>query len=275
MELADVDEAARCLTANEALVIELGQPALAWPVMMQRAGLLLLRGEIDAAEAAFLAAYERGVATGQPDAPIQLVAQQFSVRYDQGTVGELEDTFRSIAERVAMVKAIFAALLVETDRLVEARQVFDELADSGFAVPFDFVWLRFATDLASVCARLGDQEGASVIHGMLEPYADRLASIILGSVVTGSVSFYLGLLSATMGRFEEAEARFAAAEAVHARIGAPAWLARTRLEWAGMLLTRRQHGDAKRARGLLGQALETARERGLGNVERRAVALLQ
>jgi hypothetical protein len=42
-----------------------------------------------------------------------------------------------------------------------------------------------------------------------------------------------------------------------------------------MLLTRRQPGDSDRARELLGQALATARELGLANVERRAVELLK
>jgi hypothetical protein len=41
-----------------------------------------------------------------------------------------------------------------------------------------------------------------------------------------------------------------------------------------MLLTRRKPGDAERARELLGQALTSARELGLANVERRAVELL-
>jgi hypothetical protein len=58
------------------------------------------------------------------------------------------------------------------------------------------------------------------------------------------------------------------------RIGAPTWLARTRLEWARMLLTLRGAGDMERAQELLRQALTTARELGLGNVERRAMALL-
>jgi hypothetical protein len=58
-------------------------------------------------------------------------------------------------------------------------------------------------------------------------------------------------------------------------MGARADLARTRLEWARMLLTRRQPGDADRARELLGQALLTARELGLATVERRAVELLE
>jgi hypothetical protein len=109
----------------------------------------------------------------------------------------------------------------------------------------------------------------------LEPYADQLVVISLAGGVTGSVAFYLGLLSTSVGDWQQAEAHFAAAATTHERIGAPTWLARTRLEWARMLLARRGDGDAKRARELLGQAHGTARELGLGNVERRAIALLE
>jgi hypothetical protein len=40
------------------------------------------------------------------------------------------------------------------------------------------------------------------------------------------------------------------------------------------LLLRHQPGDRERARDLLGQAVETARELGLANVERKAADLL-
>jgi hypothetical protein len=53
------------------------------------------------------------------------------------------------------------------------------------------------------------------------------------------------------------------------------WLARTRLEWAPMLLTRDQPDDTARARQLLGEALTTARELGLSKVELEALAVLQ
>ncbi|MGH8972578.1 MAG: hypothetical protein ACRD0C_05180 [Acidimicrobiia bacterium] len=90
---------------------------------------------------------------------------------------------------------------------------------------------------------------------------------------SGSVAHYLGVLATTTGDFDEAAARFAAA-AVHERIGAPTWLARTRLEWARMLLTRRRSGDGEQAREILGQALDAARDLGLRTVERRAVELM-
>ena len=82
------------------------------------------------------------------------------------------------------------------------------------------------------------------------------------------------LLSTTVGDWQEGEARFGAAAATHDRIGAAAWLARTRLEWARMLLTRAEPGDGDRAHDLLGQALATARDLGLANIERGALELL-
>jgi tetratricopeptide (TPR) repeat protein len=125
---------------------------------------------------------------------------------------------------------------------------------------------------AAVGAHLGDTSTASLLFAYLLPYAAQVVGLV-GDWL-GSVSYYLGLLATTLGRFAEAEAHFAAASATHIRIGAPTWLARTRLEWARMLLTRCDTGDVERAPELLEQALATARDLGLGNVERRAVALL-
>jgi hypothetical protein len=112
-----------------------------------------------------------------------------------------------------------------------------------------------------------------VLFHLLEPYASQLALTAGGAL--GAVAHYLAILATTFGDFDEAERRFVDAAATHARIGAPTWLARTRLEWARMLINRAQPGDSERAREFLGQALETARELGLANVERRAVQLLK
>ena len=79
---------------------------------------------------------------------------------------------------------------------------------------------------------------------MLEPYADQLVVARLPGESAGSVALYLALLATTVGDWPEAEAYFAAAAATHERIRAPTWLARTRLEWARMLLTRAAAGDA-------------------------------
>jgi tetratricopeptide (TPR) repeat protein len=306
LEMGDVDDARNCLEANEALVAELGQPALTWLVMMQRAGLRLLAGEMSAAEEGFLAAYQVGVATGQPDASGYLWGQLLAVRLEQGRMNELEElvrqlasaveapatffgeqfrlaeqggddvegSIRRVADRAKVAKSYVAILHGEAGRLDQARPIFDEFAAADFDAPYDFLWLRFATGMASLCAQLGDRPRAAVLHQLLEPYAGHLVTIATGSVAFGTVSHYLGTLDTGLGRFDEAETRFGEAAATHARIGAPTWLARTHLEWARMLLERGRPGDAERARELLDRALATARELGLAGVEQRAVALL-
>jgi hypothetical protein len=82
----------------------------------------------------------------------------------------------------------------------------------------------------------------------------------------------VGLLAATLGRFDEAGRHFAAACATHERIGAPIFLARTRYEWAKALLAGGQDGDALRARELLDEALEGAGRHGCAVLRRRAEA---
>jgi hypothetical protein len=174
-----------------------------------------------------------------------------------------------------MMKAICAHILVETDHREAAAGVFDEIAATGFAHPTNNVaWLIFVTECAWLCARLGRDDCVPQLRSRLAPYADQLVVGGFAGWVTGSVAFYLGLLSTTVGDRQEAEAQFAAAAATHERIGAPTWLARTRLEWARMLLARARPGDAERAADHLRQALATARELGLVNIERGAVELL-
>jgi hypothetical protein len=111
-----------------------------------------------------------------------------------------------------------------------------------------------------------------VLYELLAPYGDQFAFGYGGA--WGAVAHHLGLLAATLDRFDEAEARFAVAAATHERVGAPTWLARTRCEWAAVLLRRGGPGDAGRARDLLDRALATSRELGLASVERRVVQLL-
>jgi hypothetical protein len=139
-------------------------------------------------------------------------------------------------------------------------------------IRFDSLWTIGLSACTEVCVRLGDAASVGVLRRLLLPYSDRLVTILTSGM--NSVGHYLGMLDGSAGRYREAEAWFAAAVVQHDRLGTPAWMARTRLEWARMLLTRQEAGDAQRARELLGEALATARELGLGSVERGAVTLL-
>lgn len=71
------------------------------------------------------------------------------------------------------------------------------------------------------------------------------------------MAHHLGILNPGLGRFERAGAAFAATADQHHRMGAPAFLAQSRVQWAEMLLLHRNGaGDSSRAQILLTQAIE-------------------
>jgi hypothetical protein len=144
---------------------------------------------------------------------------------------------------------------------------------SGFDLPFDTTLLYGLAAFGQAAAGAANREAAEMLLDRLVPYRSQLATSAWGLTV-GAVAHTTALLATLLDRFEEAEPDFRAAEAHHQRIGAPAWLARTRLEWGSALLRRGKPGDAQRARGLVEQGLAAAVEFALPAVERRARSLL-
>jgi hypothetical protein len=234
-----------------------------------------MQGQIEQAERLAYAAAETGQTAGQPDARLFFGLQLFGIRFEQGRHAELEETVAVMARvSLPLAQAIVAHIRNAQGRDAEARSLFDRLAARGFSdVPFENSWLTAIAVISQLCCDLGDTDRAVLLHPLLAPYEEQIVAHTLFWL--GSVAHHLGALETTLERFDEADARFADAAAAHERLAAPIWLARTRLEWACMLLSRRRSGDTERARGLLGQTLAAARELGLGGVERRAVALLQ
>ena len=82
----------------------------------------------------------------------------------------------------------------------------------------------------------------------------------------GSASFYLGLLATLTAQWAAAGDHFDNAIGVHERLEARTFLARTRYEYARMLLARGQGADRDRALGLLDRALATAGTLGMAAV---------
>ncbi len=277
MELGALDEAHADIEALEGLAGDVGEPTLRWCAAWVRAAYLAAVGRLDDAERHGRLAAEIGEASGQPDTLLFRAIQQFGVRFEQGRLAEVRELFVGALDLnpdFLGMRALAGLVDAELGRLDEAEACFEDLAASRFTdIPVDNIWSVTTTILVLLAARFGDRPRSRVLHDLLVPYSDLIAGT--PALWLGSVSHYLGLLATTLGRYDDAEARLAAAEVTHQRIGAPTWLARTRLEWARMLLSRRQPGDTERARDLLDQALATARELGLTNVERQAVALLE
>jgi tetratricopeptide (TPR) repeat protein len=277
MELGAFEEARADVEQLAHLGEDLGQPTLRWCAAWVRAAYLAAVGRLEDAERYSDLAAEIGRASGQPDTPIFVAAQRFGVCLERGRLAEIQEAVVSAFElnpTYRPVCAVAALVDAELGRIDEAHDRFENLAARDFSdIPVDAVWFFTTSMLALVATRLDDHRRSRTLYDLLYPYAHLIAGS--PSVWVGCVSQYLAMLATTLGRFADAEAHFAAAEATHLRVGAPGWLARTRLEWARMLLTRRQPGDLDRARELLGQALATARQLGLAKVEHDGVALLQ
>ncbi len=275
-QAGDMEEANRRFEAAERLTEELGQPTLRWLVGATATVRTILAGDLEEGERRVHAGFELGQATGQRDAPTFMALHLFLVRLEQDRLGELEKPFADVVAAlpgIPAARACLARILCELDRSEEAVEHYERLAAENFAtLPKDIAWVLGVAQCAAVAASLGDRAGARVLFDLLAPYATQIVFLNGGSL--GAVAHYLAVLAATFGDFDEAERRFAEAAGTHERIGAPTWLARTRLEWARMLLTRAKPGDTEQAHDLLHQALATARDRGLANIERRAVQLL-
>jgi hypothetical protein len=277
MEIAQVAEADRALDAFAALAEELGQPAIRWQVDWPRTARLVMVGRLTEAERVGAETMALGVATGQDDAVIIQTFGLLPIRLEQDRLAEFEPRFLEMVEQhdlvgLPMVVAARALIDAELGHRDRAREALESMAASGFAAyPLDLTWLLAMAMWSQVAAKLGHVASALVLSDLLRPYADRLA--FLATLSLGTMAFHLGLLAATVGDDEAAESQYAASAVTEERIGAPIWLARTRTEWARLLLRRAGAGHVDRARELLRQALATAAELGLANVERQARTL--
>jgi len=276
LEDGNIAEADRSLDMMEHLVEELGQPVLRWTLAWIRTARLLLAGRVDEADALSQACLELGRSTGQPDAIGFFALQQFQIAVDRGGLADLLPTLRLWLDEypVPFMRTCVAQASCEAGRDDDARNILDEFASSDFrAVPWDFLWMLAISRLALIAAHLGDRQSAVVLRDLLTPYSDQI--VVAASLCFGSVAYYLGVLAGVIGDFSEADRHFVAADLIHRRMSAPAWVARTQIEWARTLLSRRESDTANRARELAAQALDSARELGLASVERDALVLLQ
>lgn len=241
---------------------------------MVRASVALLEGRIDEAETLANEAFRQFSEKGHRSALAFYVGQLIAIRRDQGRLEEILPLVEQATVDNPTIVALHTARMLiyaDLDRRDEALEVLRMLAVDDFAVvPYDWLWLQALSNCAEVGAWLGDRATAAVLLERLRPFHRHCVTTV---ATVGSAARFVGAAAATLERFDEAEASFAEAAAMETRLGAVTCLARTRLDWARMLLTRTSPTDRERARALLDQALATARTVGLPVIERRASLL--
>jgi DNA-binding NarL/FixJ family response regulator len=157
-----------------------------------------------------------------------------------------------------------ALIYAELGELEAAREQFELLAVDDFrTLERDGVWVASMAYLAQVCGALGDAERARVLYDLLKPYSGR--NLLAGTSIAclGAADALLGVLCATMKRWDDAQRHFGRALAMNDRQQARPALAHTRYHYAAMLLARRAGGDRQLAGDLLREAAQDAAALGM------------
>jgi DNA-binding SARP family transcriptional activator len=257
MVRGDVQAAEAELASMTSLVQELRQPSQLWTISATEAMFDLLAGRHEQAEVAMTRNAELGPGAQGLDATYYYVInlQGWALRREQGRLAEVEASLeRYVGEYpdVFIFRCVLASVHSELGREQRARDELTSLATDEFA-DVGTEWFFGASLLAEVCASAGDVVRAERLYEALSPYADYNV-YAHPEVSLGSASRPLGLLAATMSRWEDAAGHFERALDLNARMGARPWVAHTQHEYARMLLQRAAAGDEDRARELLGAA---------------------
>src|SRR5262249_6072388 len=135
--------------------------------------------------------------------------------------------------------------------------------DNFVALPRDANWLIAITLLAEVCGALHDGPRAAELYAMILPYAGRNVVVGRNATNNGCASRLLGILASTQGAWDLAEGHFDEAQAMHLKMGARPWHARTEVAYAEMLLARGRPDDVSKASDMLADAILSADSLGM------------
>ena len=266
MNVGDLEDSDRQVARLSAVAEQLAQPVLRWYDGVARAKRCVISGPADEAERLAYAALDIGRQTGQPDSAMWFLGQVIAARFLQGTLDRADPhlpdlipipgtslpTSPEITPSTSMpllVGAAMSLILSEVGRLDDARRHFEVVMSTGLDdLPPNYLALVIPVYASVACARLGDTRHAQRLHEILEPERDRL--VTTGAAWFGATTHYLGLLAATLGRLDEADERFDAAERTYASLQAEPWLARLRNDRIAAHLSAPATDDRRRPDGL-------------------------
>jgi tetratricopeptide (TPR) repeat protein len=266
LELGRTD-ASWCELDRAAIIAkELKDPRCAWQTTLIRSSEALTAGDL--AESARLSELARSIGERVHDSlPTHYFLQQ---RFHQDRMrGRLQGWEEVVAAAVAQYPEVIgyriaqAAIWGAIGEIDRARSALALLAIKHFRdIPCDALFLWTLSLLAEVCAVCGTRECSEDLYELLVPYRDHNVVVVWGLVFDGSVAHFLGVLSAALGRLEEAASHFEFAIARNTEMGAPLLVGRTKVHYSELLLARRSVGDEELALELLTQAIETMHRTG-------------
>lgn len=209
---------------------QLGQPRHRYTAATRRAAILLLRGELQAAEAAIEDAADLGLWMREPDADNVRMSQRLELIRARGTTDDLLEFARAAVEHWAgapiHAHAIAAGFCARAGDLPAARHHAAIVADLGSwrADRTYYFWSVGVRELATAAVALDDRATCEELLADLAPIA--MTCGVNGAVVAfaGSHGHVAGRLASHLG-LASAGSHLTAAAAMYERLGAHAYLA--------------------------------------------------
>lgn len=222
-----VDEGDAQLRELRRLADRLAQPALLWRVLHTEATRHLLAGDPDLAEGLALQSLEVGRAAGEPAADVYFKSQSMCLQWQRGTLPELSARIKGTAPRPPNAVASLCLIFTEGGREDEAAALLDGVAADGLdEMPRDPAYISALALFAESAVHLGHAGSASLLYDRLLPFADQIG--FDGVMTVGALQHHLGGLAAVLGRPDEAVDLLQRSVAVHEKIGATFFAARSR-----------------------------------------------
>jgi tetratricopeptide (TPR) repeat protein len=255
------------------LAEQLRQGPQNWFIQCTDASLALFTGRLDEARRLSISAYEAG-RRAEAYALFAHRVQILWINMEEGRADEALEDFKDSASRFTIYpvwRALAPTLLLSYGSAEEARSAMDAALRS--TRPVNEEWTLGEGALADAVASLGDKEAAASLYRALTPYA-HLTMGGIPDINLGSLQRPLGRLAALLELFDESEAHFKEAIEVNERMGARGWAARSRYDFARMLITRDGPGDRENAEQLLSVAILAAQDLGMRLLAQEASASL-
>lgn len=264
MEQGKMAAAHESLERFEAVATQLQLPFFLWVVAISHAAEALNAGQFADAEQWIERAHSIQPGSGAG------TTQRIMVHRHRGNLENLFNEFPDKWRRGALYRSLWVASLADTRPEDARRELQGSIVDDVINAP---LLLRGMSWLAETYYALGDAAHAQVLYEHLLPYAEYNAITTATDFAGGSVSYYLGLLAATMSRWDDAERHFEDALRMNEERGIRPYAAYTRHAYAKMLVQRDGPGDREQALDLVDQALNAAEAMGMAHLAEQALAL--
>ena len=277
LERGDLAGARARRAAAGALAGATPHTALAWHLAIFDTGMALLEGRLEAAADSMHEELTAGQRIEHPYAQGCYAAHRADLHglrgEPEGISAWFEPALRARGGPRHWIGATLARAELAAGREEAARAMFAELAAARFEDVLPGIrYLRSLTELAHLCADLGEADAAARLRDLLAPYERHHAVMAAPVLYGGPVAFALARLADVLGRGDDAAELFACARSDCDDLGALPYRARVLFEH-GRLCARR--GERRAARELLQESAVLAESLGMQELAASARAVLE